>query len=303
MNSKKILLLALAMLIFMGGWALPSKTFKTVKADEVTVEQMASLTLTKANITLEVNETLDPQSLVVSGIYDNVEYPIVDTSEVGSVKLIYQAQKDRSIIKVAKTINVVDTIAPIWTNTADSLKVDYDDSYDLTQYFSATDSVDGDLVVEFSHTVDTQVEGNHVVTATATDKSGNQITHDITIEVGPKPIPQPVVGSQVSYSANTYGAGWCTWWVADQRAAAGNPIPNTWGNAITWLPRAQAQGFATGYTPAVGAIAYFPGANHVAYVEAVHSNGTITISEMGWGYVAWGFNRRVISASSAAYIY
>ena len=70
---------------------------------------------------------------------------------------------------------------------------------------------------------------------------------------------------------NSYSPGWCTWWVATQRY-----VPHGWGDAINWLGRAQGAGMATGSTPTVGSIMTWPGQNHVAYVEAVHGDGTVT---------------------------
>ena len=97
---------------------------------------------------------------------------------------------------------------------------------------------------------------------------------------------------------NSYSPGWCTWWVATQRY-----VPHGWGDAINWLGRAQGAGMATGSTPTVGSIMTWPGQNHVAYVEAVHGDGTVTISEMGIGWQAWGFQRRTMSTSGAMFIY
>lgn len=38
---------------------------------------------------------------------------------------------------------------------------------------------------------------------------------------------------------NTYAWGNCTYWVFLQRKNAGNPIPNTWGNAAEWALNAR----------------------------------------------------------------
>jgi surface antigen len=81
---------------------------------------------------------------------------------------------------------------------------------------------------------------------------------------------------------NRFPYGWCTWWVASKRYIPWN------GNAWQWYGNAQAMGYATGSTPAPGAIMvtwenrYY---GHVAYVESVSGN-TFTVSEMnyrGWG--------------------
>ncbi len=105
---------------------------------------------------------------------------------------------------------------------------------------------------------------------------------------------QPV--SRGSSAGNTYYAGYCTWYAKSRRP----DLPNNLGNANTWASRAAAQGFATGSTPRVGAIAQQ--GMHVAYVESVNSDGTVTLSEMnyeGWNVVS----RRRAAASSFIYIY
>ena len=100
-------------------------------------------------------------------------------------------------------------------------------------------------------------------------------------------------------SGNLYSYGYCTWYVKNRRP----DLPNNLGNADTWLSRARAQGYATGSTPRVGAVAYaLTGYMHVAYVTAVHGNGTVTVSEMnfkGWNVTS----TRTVPASQFAYIY
>lgn len=114
------------------------------------------------------------------------------------------------------------------------------------------------------------------------------------------PVPAPPVRQvPVVVSSNTYYGGYCTWYAKNRRP----DLPNSLGNADTWLSRAAAAGFATGSTPQVGAIAYaLTGYMHVAYVEAVHSDGTITVSEMNFA----GFDiisTRTAPANQFSYIY
>lgn len=47
------------------------------------------------------------------------------------------------------------------------------------------------------------------------------------------------------------------------------------GNGGQWVANAAAQGYATGSTPQIGAIAETAG--HVAYVEAVNPDGTVVL--------------------------
>lgn len=98
-------------------------------------------------------------------------------------------------------------------------------------------------------------------------------------------------------AGNSYTWGQCTWYVKNKRP----DMPNNLGNAYSWYSRAAAQGYATGSTPRVGAVAQRN--NHVAFVEAVHGDGTITISEMNFGGAVGRVNHRTVAASSFRYIY
>lgn len=114
--------------------------------------------------------------------------------------------------------------------------------------------------------------------------------------VAPTPRPQPSVAT----GRNTYAYGWCTWYAADKRARLGRPIPNSWGNAATWLDRAARDGWQVsrarapgGSVPRVGAIMHnyadgsFAGRfGHVAIVESIVPGKSVTVSEMNW--VGWG---------------
>ena len=126
-------------------------------------------------------------------------------------------------------------------------------------------------------------------------------------------------GGRASYGYNGYDYGYCTWYVANKRLAAGAPMPSNLGNAATWATRAAAYGLATGRSPRVGAavVTATRGAGHVALVERINSDGSVWISEMnsrgqvsidnpagagGWGRVDY----KLISAGQAAsysYVY
>ena len=83
------------------------------------------------------------------------------------------------------------------------------------------------------------------------------------------------------YVNSKFPVGWCTYYVATWRNV-------TWtGDAGWWYDNARAQGYAVGPTPRVGAImvTWESYLGHVAYVEAVNSDGSWTVSEMN--YVAF----------------
>lgn len=109
------------------------------------------------------------------------------------------------------------------------------------------------------------------------------------------------VNAQIASASagNRYAFGNCTWYAYERRAQLGRPVGSFWGNAATWAMYAQAAGYVVNNTPAVGAVMQNGGGyGHVAIVESVNSDGSITISEMNY---AGNFNRvtsRTVGAGS-----
>lgn len=98
---------------------------------------------------------------------------------------------------------------------------------------------------------------------------------------------------------NTYGYGYCTWYVKNVISW----VPNGWGNANQWAYGARNSGHTVSGTPIVGAVAQTSRGSlgHVAVVTAVNGS-SITISEMNYS----GWNRissRTANASEFVYIY
>lgn len=312
---------AISLLILVGGWASPSVLVQSQEAEETDVENTTvtkqapvSLQVTSGPVTLNLHEEIDPEDLVVAGYYDTLSLPVVDTSLVGNQTLTFKATRGLEEVTVTKTISVNDNIAPEFTEMVETLKVEYDEALweeDLQEFFKATDNVDGDLRVTFDGSYDETVSGEYDLVAVAEDSSGNRVEFPFVVEVAEKPAPvYTPVSSGSSYTnygtANTYGAGWCTWWAAQRRIEVGKPLPNTLGHAMTWLSRAPSYGLTVVWgKPRLHSVVS-PSYNHVAFVERVNADGSIYVTEMGWGYRAWGYNSRTISASRAAnmgYIY
>lgn len=95
---------------------------------------------------------------------------------------------------------------------------------------------------------------------------------------------------------NTYAPGYCTWYAKNRRP----DLPNRLGNASAWVASAAARGLATGSAPRAGAIGQQ--GNHVVYVESVHDNGTVTVSEMNYRGL-FTISSRTVSANNFHYIY
>jgi len=68
------------------------------------------------------------------------------------------------------------------------------------------------------------------------------------------------------------------------------------GSAYRWADEWVSRGRQTSSEPIVGSVAWFPG-NHVAYVQAVHGDGTVTLEEYNWGN-DHAYHSRTIPASS-----
>ena len=89
-------------------------------------------------------------------------------------------------------------------------------------------------------------------------------------------------------SGNAYESGQCTWWAYMRRQQLGLPVGSHFGNANMWASSARSLGYWVDNTPRhVGDIVVFAsgqeGASstygHVAVVEKINEDGTITISE------------------------
>jgi surface antigen len=114
------------------------------------------------------------------------------------------------------------------------------------------------------------------------------------------------IGSGYDGVNHYFPRGYCTYYVASQMKITFG------GNAKSWLANAKASGYVTGTEPAPRSAVVMTGPRgamrrygHVAYVDSVNGDGTITVSEMNYDH----FNRvdtRTISARDSSirgYIY
>ncbi|AXV41708.1 CHAP domain-containing protein [Staphylococcus warneri] len=105
--------------------------------------------------------------------------------------------------------------------------------------------------------------------------------------------------SERSASGNLYTAGQCTWYVYDK---VGGKVGSTWGDARNWASAAQQAGYTVNHTPKAGSILQSSagGYGHVAYVESVGSDGSVTVSEMNYSGGPFSVSTRTISAGEAS---
>ena len=93
------------------------------------------------------------------------------------------------------------------------------------------------------------------------------------------------------------------------RDAGSTSAPYRWvwsnlaqGSAYAWKRAWESKGWPTGTTPVVGAVAWTPGGNHVAYVSGVLADGSVVLEEYNYS-VDHGYSQRVAPASSFYYLY
>lgn len=96
--------------------------------------------------------------------------------------------------------------------------------------------------------------------------------------------------------ANSYDPGQCTWYVASRL-----PVPNSWGNAISWGYAAQLAGYTISATPRPGAIAWSTTDSYLGHVAVVEDDG-ITISEMNFNG-PYSVDSRIPNPGEFNYIY
>jgi hypothetical protein len=131
-------------------------------------------------------------SLVTSGT--------VDTNTVGVYQISYVATDAAGNISQAfRTVNVVDTTAPVVTVTGDNpVTVELGDSY--TDAGATATDLSGDVTVVTTGTVDTDTVGTYTLTYTSTDASGNAGTATRTVNV--VDTTAPVFTSSATFSAD-----------------------------------------------------------------------------------------------------
>ncbi|MBT1161769.1 CHAP domain-containing protein [Bifidobacterium sp. SO1] len=107
-------------------------------------------------------------------------------------------------------------------------------------------------------------------------------------------------------TGNAYPYGQCTWWAYKRRHELGLPTGSRFGNARDWPANARSLGYWTDSTPRrYAAVVFQPGQEgadpaygHVAIVEQVHKDGSITISEANVNGQVGPFQRDLDAAAA-----
>ena len=107
----------------------------------------------------------------------------VDTNTVGTYTITYTATDlDNNTATASRTVNVVDTTAPVVTVTGDNpATVELGSSY--TDAGATATDASGDVTVVTTGSVDVDSVGTYTLTYTSTDPSGNEGTASRTVNV------------------------------------------------------------------------------------------------------------------------
>ena len=110
----------------------------------------------------------------------------VNTNLLGIYTIIYSVTDSHgNSSNITRTVNVVDTQAPVMTNpNASPLKMIVGQTLNL-QTVTCSDNYDTNCSIIQSGAVDTNTVGMYTITYTATDSSGNTVTQTQIIEVQP----------------------------------------------------------------------------------------------------------------------
>lgn len=214
---------------------------------------------------------------------------IKETREKEEKETIHTVKKGESLEKIAKTYEIED-----WTRIYDKNE-DIEDP-NLLEVNQKLVIPDKDEELEERELPEETFEeaAEETVMSQSSDGSRQQ-----TASQSVQQTHGSTTKRQVNTAGNGYSYGYCTWYVKNLRP----DLPNNLGNANTWYSRAAAQGYSVGYSPRVGAVAEaLRGYMHVAYVSAVHGDGTITVQEMnfkGWNVAS----TRRVAAAEFRYIY
>ncbi len=172
-EEDKLILLANEDLVVELGSDLDLSLDKYIDVSNLSEEELAETTIKLVIPKMDANgnvrsdsKELDPSKL-----------------DFGSKAILITLNDEQEVIDVI----VQDTIAPEFTKTKDSYTIEEgDDLPDIKQDFEATDLSDVSISIN-TDDVDTDKAGEYKATVTASDTSGNEVKHEVTITVEEKP--------------------------------------------------------------------------------------------------------------------
>ncbi len=144
------------------------------------------LNISTEEVLVDYEEEFDASSMVLSGSYDQLLLPIVDTSIYGPQVITFMATLDQQQVKVNRTIFVKDDIAPV-IEGEELIELKYDSEFDILSVFSVTDNIDENLELELIGDLDRLTAGEYPLQVKAVDSSNNETVYDFLVVVNEDP--------------------------------------------------------------------------------------------------------------------
>ncbi len=279
--------------------------------DEVIATDVAASLTEQANLPIASTVANQAVSLAVKSDLAQTNDTVISKPQIvqsisGSRTVqTYTVKKGDSLVEVAKQFGVSeDTIR--WANNLDSDALRKGQKLtilpiDGVMYTAQSDDDVEQLAKRFKTTPE-QIIAYNDLELTDKPKAGQKLiipngekVESSTASLN-NAISQTNAGQKALISAtmarasagNRYAPGNCTWYAYERREQLGRPVGSFWGNANTWAVNARAAGYTVNSTPVPGAVLVTTSGfyGHVAIVEKVNKNGSLTLSEMNYA----GFN-------------
>ncbi len=254
---------------------MPELTMVRNRADS----ENASLNVTPSDTTILAK----PQvvSTTQKSRYDIIHYTVVDGDSVGTLAIKFNVSAN----------------AIRWSNnlTGDALHpgtvVQIPPAEGVVYLVKAGETIDS-IVNKYQANKDTFISVN--------DAEGGSVSSGELVWIPNGQQPAPLVANFTALTAlstgsisggtsyrgpcipNGYDCGWCTWWAAYRWSQThATPFPQGLGDAYSWTSLAPSHGLAVGFRPPSGGVViWFPGADHVGFVESINADGSLYVSEM-----------------------
>ena len=172
--------------------------YTTYQSIEVTIVDSGKVEFGSANYNIK-KVVKEVEGKIVSVKQD------IDTSVLGEQEVLIEVKKYNIVKEIPVMITVVDTVAPNVVLKEEKITITEGDDYNLVDNIeSVIDEIDGQLeyldeiteestnYYHISYEDDLDSVGEHVISVSAVDKSGNLTVSQFTLEVEPKPVYHPV---------------------------------------------------------------------------------------------------------------
>lgn len=196
MNRFKLTLGLLAMTQLVGGFT-PAPVAWTplvkVAAVETVSEQEPELELVSHEVSVILGDQLDPMSLVVGGVWDQLETPFVDVSELKTTEAVFVAKKGNKSVTRRVIVHVIDGTPPEITKlNTEIIDVPYGTALNVNKHFEAVDNIDG-VITEYNVLKDFSSKqlGDQELEFEVVDSSGNATA--ATLKVNVVDVKAPVI--------------------------------------------------------------------------------------------------------------